>query len=88
MSDSYGALERTAAWLIEMIHNDAPIPRYWNHSKFKGGWVWDANEAMRFCREQDARDFLDGLSMPLQGKPVEHVFIGPPATPPSSEPTP
>lgn len=61
-------------WLIEMANNDAPMPRYWNPSKFKKGWVWDANEAIRFCREQDARDFLDGQRL-LSGKPVEHVFI-------------
>lgn len=66
---------RQVAWLIEMVNNDAPTPRYWNPSKFKKGWVWDANEAIRFCREQDARDFLDGQSMALPGKPVEHVFL-------------
>lgn len=63
------------AWLIEMVNNDAPTPRYWNPSKFKKGWVWDANEATRFCREQDARDFLDGQQMSLGGRPVEHVFL-------------
>ena len=76
VSPAVAASIPSAAWLIEMTHNDAPVPRYWNHSKFKAGWVWDANEAMRFCREQDARDFLDGLAMPLQGKPVEHLFLG------------
>jgi len=62
-------------WLIEMVHNDGTVPRYWNHSKHKGGWIYDANEAMQFAREQDARDFLDGLHCPLQGKPTEHKMI-------------
>jgi len=66
---------RERGWLIEMIHNDAPIPRYWNGSKYKGAWVWDAADAIRFCREQDARDFLDGKQIPIQGKPVEHMFL-------------
>lgn len=68
-------MQNEKCWLIEMIHNDAPLPRWWNGSKFKAGWVWDANEAIRFCREQDARDFLDGNAMPIGGKPVEHVFM-------------
>ena len=60
------------AWLIEMIHNDAPSPRYWNPAPNKG-WVWDHNEAIRFAREQDARNYLAG-SRCLGGKPVEHVW--------------
>ncbi len=62
------------AWLIEMVNNDAPMPRYWNPSRFKAGWVWDANEAIRFCRKQDAQDYLDGTAL-LSGNPVEHEFI-------------
>lgn len=64
----------SSAWLIEMNQNTAPIPRYWNPAPNKG-WVWNANEAIRFSRECDARDYLDGQSMPLGGKPTEHKFI-------------
>jgi hypothetical protein len=69
-------MKRETAWLIEMVHNSAPVPRWWNPSRFKDGWVWNANEAVRFCREQDAKDFLDGSDF-LQGRPTEHVFLSP-----------
>lgn len=58
-------------WLIEMLHNDAPMPRWWNPSK---GWTWDANEATRFCREQDAKDCIAGTKF-LSAKATEHVFV-------------
>ena len=63
------------AWLVEMIHNDAPTPRWWNPNK---GWVWDANEATRFCRKQDAEDAIAGDKW-LQGRATEHVFLHPKA---------
>lgn len=72
--------ERETVWLIEMVQNGAPLPRWWNPSKFKSpGWVWDANQALRFPREQDAQDFLNGHAFPIGGKPVEHVFLRNPA---------
>lgn len=68
--------QREVCWLIEMLHNDAPMPRYWNPSRHKKGWVWDANDAIRFVRQQDAQDYLDGEQCRLSGKTVEHVFLG------------
>lgn len=67
-------VEAAPVWLIEMIHNDAPIPRWWNPAPNKG-WVWDANDAIRFAREQDARDYLDGQRLKIGGRPTEHKFL-------------
>lgn len=58
-------------WLVEMVHNDAPVPRYWH---CVDGFVWDALKATRFNREQDVHDFLKGQRF-LQGKPSEHSII-------------
>lgn len=69
----YGIYPEPTAWLIEMLHNDAPIPRYWNPAPNKG-WVWDVNKAIRFCRQQDAEDYLANPSL-IQGKAVEHKWL-------------
>lgn len=71
MTDKYE--EGWTGWLIEMNHNTAPIPRYWNPAPDKG-WMWDANEAIRFSRKQDAQDYLAG-HRGLSGKAVEHKWI-------------
>ena len=39
-------------WLIENMDLGGPTPRWWHD---QSGWVWDANDAMQFCRRQDCR---------------------------------
>lgn len=68
---------RETAWLIEMLHNDAPVPRWWHP---RDGWVWDANRAMRFAREIDAADFAQCM-YGAGGKPTEHVWCNPAPSP-------
>lgn len=63
---------RSVAWLIEWLHNDAPVPRYWHPVN---GWVWRADEAIRFCRRDDAQACIDAEKW-MAGTPTEHVFIG------------
>lgn len=58
-------------WLIEMAHNDAPVPRWWHPQK---GWVWDASEALRFARKSDAEDFAKSSLHGAGGKATEHAW--------------
>lgn len=70
---------RSVVWLVEAVwpeSNRPPTPQWWHPEH---GWMWDANKALRFAREQDAAAYIKhgktGGSW-LRGKPTEHVFIG------------
>jgi hypothetical protein len=66
------------AWLIEMSEPDenrSPSPRWWHPEH---GWMWDANNALRFAREIDAADYIKSQRC-LPGKPTEHLWCKLPA---------
>ncbi len=63
-----------AAWLVEMVEpeeNRPPVPRWWHPEH---GWMWDANKALRFAREQDAADYIK-WQRGLNGKATEHKWV-------------
>jgi hypothetical protein len=64
---------RETGWLVEWPEDDNVSTRWWNPNT---GWMRDANKAMRFCRECDAADYINGSGHSTANvKPTEHVFL-------------
>jgi hypothetical protein len=70
--------EREHGWLIEWPEDDNVPVRWWNPAT---GWVRDANNAMRFCRERDAADYIAAGHWAAGMKPTEHIFLSPVSLP-------
>lgn len=68
------------AWLIEMKDTASGIRYLTLRPEVPGFWTEDANLAIRFCRKQDAEDYLgfwddDGVS-----HAVEHMWCDVPSS--------
>lgn len=65
------AVDREAAWLIEWPANRQMPVRYWHPTE---GHVLDANDAVRFCRREDAEAMLKRDHLFGGAKAVEHIW--------------
>jgi hypothetical protein len=75
--EAFGAAQapRETGWLVEWPEDDNVPVRWWNPNI---GWMRDANKAMRFCRECDAADYINGTGHWTSNvKPTEHIFLSP-----------
>src|SRR5574343_1360013 len=65
------ARDREAAWLIEWPASRQMPVRYWHPTE---GHVLDANDAVRFCRREDAEAMLKRDHLFGGAKAVEHIW--------------
>lgn len=73
-----------SGWLIERHDSTANAPEWWTGTPIGaavGVWSRDANRAVRFCRELDARKVIDLISYDWSGNPrygglraTEHIW--------------
>lgn len=64
------------AWLVEAGEGMSKRPCYFDGDE----WTFDADEALRFSREQDAQRVIDNIGW-TEAKPVEHMWVLVPAAP-------
>lgn len=68
-------MAQVLGWLVEWPQSfdvPGPMPPRWWHCGH--GWVLDANEATRFCREQDAINYFTYHNMKW-AKATAHTWI-------------
>ena len=67
--------EAETAWLIEMKDYVHPVPAWWGGTRY--GWRHDANEAVRFCRQEDAERVIESMPWKHNAIATQHSWIPP-----------
>ena len=69
------AAEANTAWLIEMRNYVHLVPAWWGGTRY--GWRHDANEAVRFCRQEDAERVIESMPWKHNAIATQHSWIPP-----------
>jgi len=65
---------KESSWLVEWPISDNLPARWWHPG---GGWMIDANKAIRFARKVDAEDFIANTRLVGGIVATEHVWLNP-----------